>query len=201
MKVVSFYTKNTPYEQVANEFLLPTVKKFNLDYYVEAIEDLGSWDANTSYKSVFLLECLNKFKEPICFLDADAEIIKYPELLYNLPKDFDFAYHLLNWNGHWRNNWDDTSNMHLLSGTLAIGYTDKARAVLNRFKKECPESVGKWEQRVLQDIIESTKELKVTLLPAEYCCVLMTDYSMPKYIKDPIIVHNQCSRKYRYFDR
>lgn len=200
MIFVSYFTKNTPYEQVIEEFLIPSLKQFNLPYDIEEVEDRGDWVSNTAYKSKHLLNMLNKHQQAICFLDADAVVTQEPKLLLNLPPNFDIAFHLLNWYGHWRNNWERTDNMHLLSGTMAINYTDKALSLMEAFVKEAYDCKSKYEQKVLQELVEDTSDLNVEYLPAEYCCVLMQDNSIPKYIKDPVIIHTQCSRKYRYWN-
>ena len=86
MKIISYYTKNTPYEEVANTHLIPSLKKWNLSYEVEAINDLGDWQKNTGYKSQFVLKMLNKHKNNVCFLDCDATIEQYPTKLFNIKE-------------------------------------------------------------------------------------------------------------------
>ena len=197
MKIISYYTKNTPYEQVANDFIIPSVKKFNLDNEIKPISTLGSWSANTGYKCSFIKEMLLKYKTPVCFLDCDAQIVKYPSLLYNIPKYIDLAYHHFNWFGHWRGQWDNKSKIELLSGTMVWAYNDKVLQLLDEWIDTVNKDSRTWEQKILEKIVYAKKDLNIFNLPAEYCCVLMQDYSIPKYIKSPVIIHHQASRRFK----
>jgi hypothetical protein len=201
MKIVSYYTKNTPYEQVANEFLIPSVQKWGLDYDIKAIDDFGNWQLNTGYKSKFIKEMLLKHKEPVVFLDCDASIVIYPELLYNIPKDIDLGFFHFNWFGHWRGQWENTSKIELLSGTMYWDYNEKVLKLIDEWISKIDENVNRWEQKVLEEIVFARTDLNIYKLPAEYCCVLMQNNTIPKYINDPVIIHHQASRLYRNWRR
>lgn len=95
--IISYYTKNTPYEAEINEKLRPSLEKFKLEYDIQGIEDLGSWQKNTGYKCQFIKTMLLKHKKPVVFLDADAVILEYPELLFNIPTEVDLGFHHFNW--------------------------------------------------------------------------------------------------------
>jgi len=97
VKFISYYTKNTPYEKVIQQCLLPTLLHFKLDYHIKAIEDRGTWLQNTAYKSEFVKECLLEFKQDIVFLDSDAKVIRYPKFLFEVEDEYDLSYHELDW--------------------------------------------------------------------------------------------------------
>jgi hypothetical protein len=199
MKIISFFTKNTPYETEINNKLIRSLNSHNLDYDIEGIDDLGSWQANTGYKCQHIKKMLLKHKEPVCFMDADAIIIRPPVLLDQLPKDVDLAYHFFNWFGHWRGQWENTSNIQLLSGTMMWGYNERVLSLIDEWIEKIKTNQHIWEQKVLEDIVYARNDLNIYNLPAEYCCVLMQDNSIPKYInKETLsIVHTQASRKYK----
>jgi hypothetical protein len=197
MKIVSYYTVGTPYEEVMNELLLPSVKKWGLDYDIQGIPNFGSWQANTGYKATFCRDMLLKHREAICFIDADGTIEQMPSLLYSLPKTVDIAFHLFNWMLHWRNKPEDTSNMHLLSGTLYLSYNSKVLSLCERWIETVSQNVNIWEQKILENLIKENPSLNIYHLPAEYCCVLKQDYTIPNYINDPKIIHWQRSRFYK----
>ena len=201
MIFISYYTKDTPYKAVMNDCLLPSLKEWGLTYDIEAIEDRGNWQKNTGYKCEFIKKMLLKHKESVCFLDSDALIMQFPSLICSLPNDFDLAYHFFNWYGHWRNQWDNTSKIELLSGTMVFNYNDKVLALLNEWIYQVNSNINKWEQKVLEEIVYARDDLNIIDLPAEYCTVLMQDNSIPKYVKDPIIIHTQASRKYKHWWR
>jgi len=194
MKFVSYYTSG-PYKEVIETYLKPSLDKWDLDYHIEEIPDFGSWAENTSYKSVFISKMLEKFQEDLVFLDADADIVQYPKLLFNVPKQYDMAVHFLDWNLHWRNK--TSSKRELLSGTMFIRYNPKMVNLINIYISECKSNIGKWEQRILQEILEIKKDINIYKLPVEYCAVIKHDNKLPSYIKDPVIVHNQVSRKHK----
>jgi len=201
MKIVSFYTEKTPYEKVANELLIPSVKKWELDSDIQGVPDRGSWANNTAIKSEYIRDMLLKYKEPVIFLDCDATIEQYPELFNHIPKETDLAYLLFNWYGHWRGQWENRSKMELLSGTMYFGYNEKVLKLVDNWIIKVKENISVLEQKILEGLVNENKDLTLYYLPYEYCCVLMQDYSIPKYITEPVIVHTQASRKYRNFKR
>jgi len=196
MKIISYYTKDTPYDEVAHDYIIPSCKKFNLDCDIVGVDDLGNWQLNTGFKAKFVKEMLLKHKEPVVFIDADGEVVKHPELLLNIPEHIDIAYHNFDWFLHWRNK-PDQDNFHLLSGTMYFAYNEKVLALIDEWITKVDENIHVWEQKVLEEIINSKTNLHIYKLPAEYCAVVMHDYSIPKYVNDPVIVHWQVSRKYK----
>jgi len=98
MIIISYATKNTPYEKVINTYLLPGLKKWGLKYDIEYPEDKGSWQANTHLKAEFIKRMILKHKQAVVFLDADATIEKYPNLFFKLEQEkYDISYHELDW--------------------------------------------------------------------------------------------------------
>jgi len=192
---ISYYTLGN-YEVVMNTHLRPSLEKWNLKHYIKETKDLGNWNDNTSFKATFILNMLNKYKEDVVFLDADAIIHKYPELLFNIPKESDLACHYLDWIKHWRNQ-TGGNNFHLLSGTMFLRYNEKILDLMKLYIKECEKNPGIWEQKVLELLISENKDINVYKLPASYCAVIKYDGKVPAYIEDPIIVHYQASRKYK----
>jgi len=198
MIIISYVTKNTPYVQVLEEHLLPSLKKWNLDYEIGYYEDRKSWAENTAIKSQFIKEMLLKHKEPVVFIDSDATIEKFPQLLFEIPKDIDLGYFHFSWWGHWRGVWDKPDEkLELLSGTMYFNYNEKVLALLDEWIKKVQENVQMWEQKTLEALVYAKTDLNIYKLPAEYCCVLMQDNSIPKYITDPVIKHHQASRLYK----
>lgn len=195
MIIVSYFTRKTPYEKVIQDCLLSGLKRFNLPYDVQGVPDEGSWQLNTAIKSKFILEMLLKHKQDVCFLDSDAIIDKYPSLLFEIPNKYDLAAHWLNWTLQWRGKPGD--NFHLLSGTMVFKYKPKVIELVKQWREEVLKDLGTWEQKIFQNLVEKRKDIKIYSLPAKYCCVLLQDYSVPSYVKDPVIIHTQCSRKYK----
>lgn len=195
MIFVSYYTKNTPYEEVIQKCLLSGLKRFDLPYDIQGVPDEGTWQLNTAYKSKFILEMLLKHKQDVCFLDSDAIIDKYPSLLFEIPDKYDLGAHWLDWMLQWRGKPGD--NFHLLSGTMIFKYKPKVIELVKQWREEVLKDLGTWEQKIFQNMVEKRRDIKIYDLPAEYCCVLLQDYSIPPYVKDPVIIHTQASRKFK----
>lgn len=194
MIFISYYTKNTPYEEVMNTHLLPSLKKWKLDYDIKAVEDMGDWQKNTSYKPTFILEMLEKHKRDVIFNDADAIIQQYPKLFEDISHKYDLACHYLDWFLHWRNV-QGQKKRELLSGTMLFRYNPRVIALLKQYIKDCEKTPNMWEQRILQSLLERRPDMKIYELPASYCAVIRYDNKVPSYIQCPVIVHYQKSRE------
>lgn len=94
MIFISYYSGDK-YKICANR-LERSLNKFNLPYYIQEINDLGGWEKNNSFKPEFIKEQLLKFKQPVCWLDADNEIRQYPVLLMDKDSD-NINYQVYNW--------------------------------------------------------------------------------------------------------
>jgi len=195
MKIISYYTPGN-YEKVIKENLLPTLKEFELDYYIEQVSNLGDWWRNTAYKARFIYSCLEKFKEDVVFSDADSQILQYPHLFFAIPYKYDIAIHYLDWCRQWRNEIGG-DKFELLSGTMMFRYNEKVISLLKEYMIESELHIGRLEQKVLQDILEYRKDINIFELPAEYCAVIKHNNKLPNYIKNPVIIHNQASRKFK----
>ena len=200
MIFISYYTKNTPYERVIKTHLLPSLKKWNLKYDIEAIEDQGNWQRNTHHKAKFIKKMLLKHKQPIVFLDADATIEDYPMLLdiLDIYYNYDIALHYLDWYLLWRKQ-KENPKRETLSGTLYLRYNEKVLQFLDEWIEENNKNTI-WEQRNMEKILTNWKDkLKVYDLPPEYCAIKLPNGQIPThYVKEkPVILHHQVSRKYK----
>ena len=178
MKVVSFYTDD--YEEDVKR-LICSLKKFNLDYDIENIESLGSWDLNTNYKATFIKKKLLKHKQPIVWLDADSEVVKYPKYFDVIEEDIGVCYENLS---------------KLKSGTIYFNHTDKALKILNRWEINS-KNTNITDQMHLQQVLrgEYIESHNVTLfcLPSSYYCI----YDIMKDWTEPVIKQYQASRRHR----
>ena len=87
---VSLYTKNTAYERIAGQ-LEESLKKFDLRYRIDAVEDQGSWTKNTYLKPEIILDALEG-EEDIVWIDADNIVLRRPEI-FDDGMDCDLAFH------------------------------------------------------------------------------------------------------------
>ena len=120
--VTSFYTKNTGYEQVMNERLLPSLEKFKLKHKIFALNNLGSWNLNIYQKALVLKKMLEEYSENIVWLDADAVVQRYPDKFDTLKADFACHFRF--------------DGIKLSSGTMFFRNTEKIKSFTISLKKE-----------------------------------------------------------------
>jgi len=190
--IVSFVTHNTPYEKVLAQYLLPSLDKLKLPHHIEVIENQGSWLKNVAQKPKVILNALEKYPHlNIVCLDADSEILSYPELFNQIPDEYDIALHKLNWRtfyGH------DVDRQEILSGSLWLRNNDKIKDLVTQWYLEATKSF-EWEQKVLEKLLLKNIDIKVFELPLSYCFITtLPDGSKPKVECNPVIQHNQVSR-------
>jgi len=195
MIFVSYYTLNTPYEQIAKEYLIPTLEYYNLKYIVQGVKNLGNWYKNTAFKPKFLLEKL-KFYNEIVYIDVDAKILSYPTLFFEIKDKYNFAAHYLNWNDFYGYK-QNPPVKELLTGTLFLKYTPEIERLCKEWYKLANKTM-QWEQKVLQEIINNYN-IEFFELPIEYCYIATKPDGNKSNIKvdNPVIVHYQKSREFK----
>ena len=189
--IVSFYAGKY-YEKVMNEYLLPSIQKLKLPFYIEKIDNLGNWRKNANQKLLFIKKCLEKFSDKnIVFIDADAKINNYPELFDNIPKEYLIGIHYLDWDKWYKNG---NKIKELLTGTIYLKNCEETKELINNWIKETREN--KPQQKTLQKLIE-IEDLNIYKLPLEYCYIVNLPNGQEPHIKieNPIISHYQISRK------
>lgn len=179
---VSYYTKNTDYEKEYKK-LESSLKKFKLSHEIVGIKSQGNWFANCFYRTEFVKDMLNKYKCAVVWVDCDAIIQQYPDLLFKL-NIYDFAYHL-------RMRRNNTSE--LLGGTMYFNYTKKSFELLEKWKQLVNSNNRKYklDQSYLHEAVNSLPGLKSYILPATYCQI----FDIMKDAGKPVIEHFQASRR------
>jgi len=193
--IISYYTPN--YAPVMEKYLMPTIQKFNLESDIQAVSSLGNWQNNTKFKPSFILSMLDKHKKDLIWIDADATIEQYPALFWQIPQEYDIAVYYLDWFLHWKNK-PNQPIRELVSATMMFRYNDKVMNLVYQWRQNCRDNnTGTWEQKILEQTLMKHTEINVYNLPNEYCCILLQDNSIPKYIQNPVIIQHQASREYK----
>lgn len=193
--IYAFYTQNSPYLEILNQYLISSINKIQpqIPFEIICAKNYHHWTKNVAQKPNIILEVLNDSEEDeaIVFIDADATVERYPQLFHDIPDEYDIAFHTLDWNTWYRNK----SNVkELLTGTM---YFRNRIAV----KELCAEWYAKaqdghrWEQQILEEIIQKYP-LKIYNLPIEYCYIKTLPNGKEPYVKvdQPVILHHQASR-------
>lgn len=164
--------------------LIETLDAFGLEHDVRRVPCLGSWSANTSHKPAFLQAArADHLGRAICYVDADARIRRRPSLLGDLGLA-DIAVHY-------------RGGAELLSGTVYLGASDAAGAILEEWRQQCLDCPGRWDQMCLADVLEAeaaARGWRIGRLPAAYCQIFDTMAGEGL----PVIEHMQASRRLRF---
>lgn len=184
----SFYT-NPVYGEMALRKLLPSLWRHGLVGRVDPRPDLGSWAANVRQKPRYLIEVLRAAGgRPVVWIDADAEILEYPEMLMVLPSWATLAAHV----------WPHSSSGIPEIWSSVLFARPEAIPTLEAWEAAngTPETAGKalftdpnlW--RVLQD---PPRLNALYRLPAEYAWI---EYMMRGALPNakPVIRHERVSR-------
>lgn len=190
-KVVSYYTENTVYKDIANEYLIPSLQKTKLEWEVDAVANKKDWYKNTAYKPSYIYMKLCNTDKDIVWVDCDARIVVEPSALSTFPLEYDIALHYLDWSRHYKRPKDTTKE--LLTGTLYLRNSLKVKQLVNKWAIESMNNTGIWEQKILERLLKA-RDIKVFELPEEYCCIVDQKGKIPTYIHDPVIIHYQASR-------
>lgn len=173
-KIVSGYTKNTPYEKEINNLRI-SLKQFGFtDEHLVPFENKGTWEKNCQYKAYIIKEKLKQLNTPVVWLDADAVLKKSPDIFCQINEDLGLCFY----------------RQELMSGTLFFKPTENNFKLLDEWIKLNNENPQKWDQKVLQQIVNNWK-INYYKLPLSYCKI---DYIKTNEI---VIGQNQASRRFK----
>jgi hypothetical protein len=177
--VISFFTPD--YGEVAGR-LEKSLKDQEVEYQLTPLPPFRNWLEGVGHKAKFILSEIERLQTPVVWIDSDAVVHSYPSLFDELEENsIDFA-------AHFRN--DKRYRNELLSGTLFFNYSIDSLALLRRWIEIQRLKPDMWDQRTLQEAVESTENLSVYRLPSSYTQIFDT-------MKDrgtPVIEHFQASR-------
>ena len=130
---VSYYTADTPYEALAAD-LRASLDRHGLPHRIEPVASRGSWVANTGLKARVIETAWRESDRPVCWIDADAAILRPPTFLMGNPFDVAFVR---------RKGWED------LSGLIFLNRSEKAEKLLSEWVHLCAEHPNVWDQVLL----------------------------------------------------
>ncbi len=198
---ITYYTTGSPYENLAKN-LEESLNKFNLKNRIYEKPDKGSWAKNVWYKSGVILDTLKEYKEPVVWLDADAEVVKDPSKMFD-SLTCDLGVHVRTRKEGWS----------IFASTLYFGYTPMGLEIAEEWDKrsikreminpklKIPAPYYKpflnWclnEQGTLintyWDMVNSGKKVNLFDLPKPYACKIDSSE------KERYIIQYQASRYY-----
>ena len=170
MRIVSFYTEDTPYEKEVQPWISAIEAVGGIEYTVYPVKNRGSWEANCSIKPEILLQAVKEYG-PVLYIDIDGRLMRDPPTV----PDHDIAVHY-------------RMGRELLSGTLICSSVP----LLEEWVARQQQNANQWDQKILQLLLTSG-DYKVINLPAEWCKI----FDKMDYVTDPIVLHTQASRRYK----
>jgi len=177
---VNFYTPGRGYEAHAKR-LVESLDLIGAVLDQETIEYPGSWTKAQALKPAFLKRKLEEhFPHPIVWVDADAIVRQKPALFFQWADEQsgpDVAVHYK----------DDEE---CLSGTVWLNQSSRTRKLLTQWVGLQHATPEEWDQRLLEQLLNSDTTLKVERLPATYCQI----FDSMKAAGVPVIEHFQHSR-------
>jgi len=181
--VVSYYTPG--YEACAGR-LRDSLLRHSIPMDIQAIPDAGSWESNCGRKPAFLLEMLNKHRRPVVWVDADAEVKAPLEIPKHILSGADISTRIRIRRGH--------KNGEVLSGTVFVNDTHRARLILNAWIREMEANPSQWDQKALAEAMRTRKgEFRFLKMARRYCYIFDEPGNEPR----PVVVHYQKSREWR----
>lgn len=174
MIFISYYTGEN-YKKWADK-LKTSLLRFGLVHYIEEIKSTGRWETNTCKKAEFVKDCLLRFRQPVCWLDSDCQIVQYPKLLLNADSN-NINLQVYNWladsdNRITKSNPRLISHTKLLSsgGVFAFNYSPNSLEFVDDWVNSTT-SCPKAEDQVMDDIFNNgnyANKLKCRWLPKSY---------------------------------
>lgn len=176
--VITAYTTTShlgDYYQRAVARLTKSCIKFNMPHIVYPLQGVNNWLCGCNLKPTVIMNALLTFNKPILWIDADAEVFKFPEI-FNMP---DFTYDMAL-------SAEKPPSGHWLSGTFyckpsAIEFIDKWRQITPSTKpQECDA-----DELTLKNLWHNSDPLtrpKLHLLPIQYNSVVHTKTDTSKLI-------------------
>jgi len=181
------YFSGKPYE-ICSDRLKKSLVKFDLPHFIQESSNKGDKQLNISGKPQFVKDNLMRFRQPVCWVDADSEIMKHPSLL--LDNEHNTHLQIYNWladdDNHItrKNNFEKTigwltknenkvTNDKLLcsSGTFAFNYSPESMELLDKWIAEMKKTPNIPDDQVLDKIFNGegyVKKLNCRWLPKSY---------------------------------
>ena len=186
--ITSFYTEGTGYKQEADRLRKSLEALDGVEWFIDSVPNLGSWEKNASHKANFMRDMLDKYQRPVVWVDADAVVHSYPALFDEIEADI-AAFYLT-----WKEGGQVVEG-GLRSGTLYLEPTEATDRLIKQWLENNRTHPNvSFPQSNLHDAVEQTPDLRVYRLPREYCCIIGW---AEHYHITAVVEHLQASRKFR----
>ena len=176
--VKAFHTEG-PYQKDADK-LQASADKFGIPIDIEMIVSKGSWNSNTHYKPLSIMNAMLEHKRKnIIHVDVDAWFMQYPTLFDTFDSDLGAFY----WGGG--GTW--------CSGTVIVRNCNTMIDFMiewNELLKQAPKQHG--DQVAMGKLIAASTKLDIVTIPAGYL------QGLSKHLKpgEGVIAHDGARKRY-----
>jgi hypothetical protein len=184
--IVSFYTPD--YAECADR-LRTSCDAMGERYWIEEVDDVGSWVKNCARKGPFVSRALEAASEPVLWVDADAELCRPLEDLRALMTGYSF--------GIWKDDRMRSEKSYFRSGTAYFGQTEVAHRIARDWARHCEAEPTTWDQALLVRAWDAFKPPGVRWLPVTFCETINREGQPNSGTEHPHILHHQASRQFR----
>lgn len=175
--VYNAVTHGTPYQNEALR-MMGSLARFGIPYLCDTYDPSSSWVANCAAKAKLIRRARDLIRGPMVWLDADAEVVRYPVLFDELDGDeYDIGIHLRGKEG-------------CISCTVWFPDTDRAFDLIDRWVEACTARPDIWDQKHLNPLRD---EFRFADLGREYAAL----HRLDPWDASTVIKQHQASRRFK----
>jgi hypothetical protein len=157
--IVSYYTNETYAEKAMD--LIRSVRLLRLDYEIEKVNGIGTWEAAVLYKPEFIRKKLKEHHgRDIVWIDADAKVLTYPAFLMVEKPMFDISYYHM-----------DVLREVIFGGTVFYRNCNAVASLVDEWEAETKKNPKTLDENSLAKVLKARKDIIFKTLPPEYCWV------------------------------
>jgi len=190
--ITSCYTIGTKYEDEARR-LEKSLIRMGLRYHFEGIPNTGDWRHNVHEKVKFIRRCLDKINEDIIQMDADCEVVRYPELFEQL-NGCDIACNIMPKETYWFNNEKKEITDLTNVSVIYLKNSKKVKKMLDAWVELDSTLEDHIDDISFAKNLKQFPNMKVFKLPLSYCHIY--DRPLDKS-GEPVIELYQANRRLR----
>lgn len=201
-RIVSYFTRNTIYQNIMINYLMPCLDILKIPNAIYAIEDTGSWETNACFQPSIIWRAMKTWpNDRIVWMDADVFVRGYPTLFEDIPSRCDIGLYYRQYQDHYgeipANMGIVTPKPELNTGVIWFNNTPKMVGFVEEWMDRCAKDEGKNHRLHLHELVNErlNDNLSFFLIPRGYAYIAEREDGKPPAVplKDPLIVQFNAS--------
>jgi hypothetical protein len=184
------------YEDIALNYLLPSVTQFRIPHYLFVVEDMGTWAKNVSILPSIIWKAMKTFpNDNIVWMDIDTLIRYEPTLFNHIPGRCDVGLYYMKYEDHYALGVPPGVSMPVPELSTSVMYfknSERMLQLVEEWMKRSSKPGVNHRQQLAHLVNEQLNEdLSFFILPRSYAYLVeREDGSLPAVtMKDPVICH------------